>query len=287
MNEARNLPYVFARLPVGLHEVILVDGHSTDGTTEIARALCPDVGIVSQTGRGKGDALAAGFSVCSGDIIVTLDADGSNDAAEIPLFVGALMSGADFVKGSRVLQGGGSTDLTRFRSFGNARLTGLVNLLFRARYTDLCYGYNAFWARHLPAIDVDCNGFEVETLILARVAQAQLRVLEVPSFEASRIHGASNLRALRDGWRVLKTILAERFGQTARTSTQQDHWPPSRPLWNGVERRSGVDRRSGADRRSVPRGTYDRRGSLGRRASDRPAIPHVIPRDHERHQSCA
>jgi glycosyltransferase involved in cell wall biosynthesis len=211
LNEARNLPHVFAEMPDGLHEVIVVDGHSTDGTTEVARALLPDVRIVEQRGRGKGDALQAGFAAASGDVLVMLDADGSADPGEIPAFVGALMAGADFAKGSRFATSGGSADITGLRRGGNRVLSGLVNLLFKTGYSDLCYGYNAFWRHCLPAMSVDCPGFEVETLINIRIARAGLEVWEVPSFERARIHGTSNLRTFRDGSRVLRTIARERM----------------------------------------------------------------------------
>jgi glycosyltransferase involved in cell wall biosynthesis len=211
MNEAANLPHVFSRLPKDVYEVILVDGNSTDGTVEVARDLFPTVRIVGQSKRGKGNALLCGFAACRGDIIVMLDADGSANPAEIPHFVEALRTGADFAKGSRFLDGGGSADITFVREMGNRALGVLVNLLYGTCYTDLCYGYNAFWARCLPHMNVDCDGFEVETLINIRVAKAGLRVAEVPSFEESRIHGESNLNTFRDGFRVLRTILRERF----------------------------------------------------------------------------
>jgi Glycosyl transferase family 2 len=218
MNEAKNLPHVFARLPEGLHEVILVDGHSVDGTAAVAARLRPDARIVTQSGRGKGNALAVGFARCTGDIIVALDADGSTDAAEIPRFVAALCNGADFVKGSRFAQGGSSTDITRARSLGNHALNAFVNALYGTHYTDLCYGYNAFWARCLPYIRVDCDGFEVETLINVRIAKAGLVVHEVPSDEHPRLHGDSNLHAVPDGFRVLRTILLERLSAPSRRS---------------------------------------------------------------------
>jgi glycosyltransferase involved in cell wall biosynthesis len=211
LNEAQNLPHVFARLPAGLHEVIVVDGHSTDETAAVARALLPDARIVLQTGHGKGNALSTGFAACTGDIVVTLDADGSTDASEIPRFVAALCSGADFVKGSRFAQGGGSSDITRLRRIGNRALSAIVNNVYGTSYTDLCYGYNAFWTRCLPYLRVDCNGFEVETLINVRIAKAGLVVHEVPSYEQVRIYGASNLHAIRDGIRVLSTIGIERI----------------------------------------------------------------------------
>jgi glycosyltransferase involved in cell wall biosynthesis len=100
---------VFAGLPADLHEVIVVDGHSVDETVEVARRLRPDVRVVLQSARGKGNALACGFAACEGDIIVMLDADGSTDAAEMARFLDALRGGADFVKGSRFLPGGAAT----------------------------------------------------------------------------------------------------------------------------------------------------------------------------------
>ena len=216
LNEERNLPHVFARLPDGIHELIVVDGHSTDDTVVVSRRLRPDVRVVMQPGRGKGNALAAGFAACTGDIVVTVDADGSTDPAEIPRFVAALCNGADFVKGSRFAQGGASSDITRVRRLGNRSLNALVNALYGTSYTDLCYGFNAFWARCLPYMRVDCDGFEVETLVNVRIAKAGLIIHEVPSFERVRIHGRSNLHAIRDGSRVLRTIALERIAGSSR-----------------------------------------------------------------------
>jgi glycosyltransferase involved in cell wall biosynthesis len=218
LNEEQNLPYVFAALPDGLHEVIIVDGRSTDGTVATAKRLRPDARILIQTGKGKGNALAEGFAACTGEIIVALDADGSTDAAEIPRFVAALCSGADFVKGSRFAQGGGSSDITAVRRLGNRALNSIVNRLYGTHYTDLCYGYNAFWARCLPYIRIDCDGFEVETLINVRIAKAGLVVHEVPSHERPRMYGESNLNAVRDGTRVLRTIAIERLSATSQRS---------------------------------------------------------------------
>lgn len=210
-NEAANLPHVFARLPEGLHEIIVVDGRSTDGTVEVARRLYPDVRIVHQRGSGKGAALAEGFAACTGDVIVMIDADRSTDPAEIPLFVNELVAGADFAKGSRFMAGGGSADITPFRRLGNRVLNGIVNVLYGTKYTDLCYGYNAFRRSVLDSLVIDCSGFEVETLMNIRVAKLGLKVAEVPSFESPRLYGVSNLRPIRDGLRVLRVVLAEKF----------------------------------------------------------------------------
>jgi len=211
MNEAENLYYVLPYLPPIVSEVILVDGHSNDNTTEVAQKLCPQIRVVVQTGKGKGNALREGFAACTGDIIVMIDGDGSTDPAEITRFVDALLQGHDFAKGSRFVEGGGSEDITPLRSLGNAGLSTLVNLLFHTKYSDLCYGYNAFWRYCLDMMQVDGDGFEIETVLNLRAYKAGLNIVEVPSYERLRIFGVSNLRVFRDGWRVLKTILKERF----------------------------------------------------------------------------
>ncbi|HYU71738.1 MAG TPA: glycosyltransferase family 2 protein [Ktedonobacteraceae bacterium] len=210
-NEAENLHHVLPNIPGVVSEIILVDGHSTDGTIEVAQKLLPDIRVIKQVKTGKGDALRLGFAACTGDIVVMIDADGSTDPKEIPLFIDALLAGNDFAKGSRFIKGGGSHDITPLRSAGNYILSQLVNILFGVRYSDLCYGYNAFWKYCLGHIQVDCDGFEVETLINIRVHKAHLKIAEVPSVERPRLFGQSNLRTFRDGWRVLKIIVQERL----------------------------------------------------------------------------
>src|SRR3954469_19352352 len=154
-NEARNLPHVFSLLPEDVHEVIVVDGRSVDDTIAVARSLRPDVRIVRQNRRGKGNAMACGFAAVTGDIVVMLDADGSADPQEIQRFVAALTVGADFAKGTRFAGDGGSSDITTLRAWGNRWLNRIANALFGTRYTDLCYGYNAFWTHCLPSLDLD------------------------------------------------------------------------------------------------------------------------------------
>src|SRR6266567_2165640 len=221
LNEALNLQYVLPLIPTWVAEVILVDGGSTDDTVSVACALLPGIKVVTQTGRGKGDALRAGFSSATGEIIVMLDADGSTVPTEIPAFVGVLLAGADFAKGSRFSQGGGSEDISFWRWIGNAYFVLMARLLFGGRYTDLCYGYNAFWRRHLPTLDLDADGFEVETMMNLRALQRGLKVAEVASFEACRKYGTSRLRAIPDGLRVLRIVLRERMGLQGRRWNQR------------------------------------------------------------------
>jgi glycosyltransferase involved in cell wall biosynthesis len=163
-----------------------------------------------QTGRGKGDALLCGMQVATGEVVVTFDGDGSARADEIPRFVDALRD-ADFAKGSRFVEGGGSADLTPLRRFGNLVLCGLVNLLYRTTYTDLCYGYTAFRRSCLPFMPEGASGFEIETMINIRMARAGMRIVEVPSFEDERHFGQSNLNTFRDGFKILRVLILERF----------------------------------------------------------------------------
>ena len=221
-NEARNLPTVLASLPSWIDEVVLVNGQSVDDTVTVAKECYPDIKIVRQMAVGKGDALLTGFAACTSDIIVMIDGDGSTDGAEIIRFVAALVAGADYAKGSRFSNSGGSDDITSHRRLGNRVLCGLANLAFGTRYTDLCYGYNALWARHVPILGLNCIGFEVETMMNIRAARAGLRVQEIPSHERCRIHGVSNLRVVEDGWRILKVIVTEALAERAR--------PPSRAI---------------------------------------------------------
>ena len=226
LNEAANLPHVLPQIPDFVDEVVLVDGHSEDSTVAVARQLRPDIRVVLQDRRGKGNALACGFAAASGDIIVMLDADGSTDPNEIPQFVAALLAGSDFAKGSRYTDGGATRDITPLRAAGNRALALAVNTLFRTRYSDLCYGYNAFWRHCLPYMNVTCDGFEVETLIHVRIARAGLTVTEVGSIEHARLHGESKLNTMRDGVRVLRTIVRERARQSL-DEHHHDSWRPS------------------------------------------------------------
>ncbi|MGA7834967.1 MAG: glycosyltransferase family 2 protein [Acidimicrobiales bacterium] len=211
LNEAGNLPYVLNSIPEWVGEVLVVDGRSRDDTERVARVLSSEVLIVKQERRGKGAALQAGLEAATGDILIFMDADGSMDGREIALFKDALVKGADYVKGSRFAPGGGSVDITRLRRFGDWGICFLIWLFFGARYTDGTYGFKGVWADSLEALRVDTDGFEVELLLDIRAHRAGLRTVEVPCFESHRIHGSSNLNAVRDGISCFNVIVRERL----------------------------------------------------------------------------
>ena len=214
-DEARNVAWVLRRLPPGIDEVILVDGNSRDDTVAVARAVRPDIVVANERAPGKGAAMRTGMDLATGDIIVTIAADGSMDPRELDRYV-LCAHDVDLVKGSRFAADGGTDDMSLVRRLGNAMLLGLVNLLYGSRLTDLCYGYCAVRRSALPALALRSDGFEIETEMTVRALRAGLRVGEVPSFELPRRYGTSHLRAFTDGWRVLLTLLAIRVGPRER-----------------------------------------------------------------------
>ena len=223
LNEAKNLPLVLPYLPIAwIDEVILVDGRSTDNTVEVARTLLPTIKVVMEQKKGKGAAMNAGYRAATGEILIVVDADGSNDPREIPRFVQALMMGADMVKGSRFAHGAGTTDMPFIRQLGNSFFTITCNILFGTHWTDLCYGYHAFWRHCLEVVDVsDTPGFEIDTALYLRAAREQLHVTEVPSFEGYRFFGVGKLQTIPDGWRVLKIIIRERLKKSRTTESNR------------------------------------------------------------------
>jgi len=209
LNEERNLPHVLPKIPVTMDEILLVDGYSTDNTVELAKKLCPGIRVIYQDGKGKGNALRYGIAEATGDIIVTIDADGSMDPEQIPSFIAPLLAGYDYVKGSRFLPRGGTLDMPWLRRLGNKIFTILVNLLYETKYTDLCYGYNAFWRKAFQQVRLNTDGFEIETEMHIKAAKARLKVSEVPSFERARLNGKGRLGTFKDGWKIFRTILLE------------------------------------------------------------------------------
>src|SRR3954469_18438207 len=216
-NEARNIAWVLEQIADDVDEIILVDGNSTDATLITARSYRPDIRVVPQEGIGKGSALRTGFLAATGDIIVMMDADGSMAPQEIRHYLHFLTNGYDFVKGSRFVVGGGSLDITTFRRLGNRFLLAVFNTLYGGDLTDLCYGFCAFHRRYLELLALSATGFEIEAEMVVRAMQAGLRIAEVPSLELPRRAGRSNLRAIRDGTRVLRTVVRDhRSGLSGR-----------------------------------------------------------------------
>ena len=111
-----------------------------------------------------------------------MDADGSMSPEEVPRFIEALRNGADVVKGSRFVEGGGSYDMTTMRMFGNKLITLLVNFISQTQYTDICYGFVAFNKKALEKLapTLESNNFEIETEMFIKADKLGLNIVEVP-----------------------------------------------------------------------------------------------------------
>lgn len=208
-NEEKNLPYVLPKIPKWVDEILLIDGHSTDNTVAVARKLLPNIRIEYQPNTGKDDALEYGVSLARGDIVVTLDADGNTDPEEIPQFIEPLHKGYDFVKGSRFLKTK-PAQMPFHRHFGNWLLFTEVNLLFGAKFTDVCSGYSAFYKTAWGKIKFP-EEFGYEPLIIIRAKKAGLKIIEIPTVDKGRVTGESKLPSWRQGWGAFKAILRERL----------------------------------------------------------------------------
>lgn len=209
-NEADNLPQVLPLIPDYVDEVLMVDGRSTDGTVEVALQLRPGIRVLQQPGTGKGTALRYGVEQASGDIVVTLDADGETSPLELPRFLDALLAGGDFIKGSRFQEGRFSKPPHRI--FGNWILAKICNLLYGTRFTDVCCGYNAFWRRVVCEVELwAANGWNYEPLLVARLLRAGRDVRELGYAYGGRLSGESKLPNWSQGLGALWALVCERF----------------------------------------------------------------------------
>jgi glycosyltransferase involved in cell wall biosynthesis len=228
LDEELSLPGVLRAIPRPLASaVVVVDNGSRDRTAEVARA--GGAVVLVEPRRGYGSACQKGLAWFFGrepgaptppwggcDVVVFLDADGSDRPEELALLVEPILRGeAEVVLGSRVLGGAPREALSPQQRFGNALACVLMRLLFRARYTDLgpFRAIRADALAHLELVDLD-YGWTVELQLKAAVAQ--LRVLEIPVTCRARSAGRSKisgtlLGSLGAGWKILGWILGWRL----------------------------------------------------------------------------
>lgn len=210
LNEEQSIADIMKRIPLWVDEVLLVDGRSADNTVEVAKRTRPDVRVLYQPSKGKGDALRCGIENATGEIVVTLDADRATDPEDVSMFIEPLLNAYDFAKGSRFLR-----KLPRnkpwYRWMGNWLITITFDVLFLRRYTDLCSGYNAFWKKSVEGIRWPQDGFENEPFINCQIAKRKLNVIEIGHLDLGRIKGEVKESSWRQGFKAIKTILRERF----------------------------------------------------------------------------
>jgi glycosyltransferase involved in cell wall biosynthesis len=211
LNEASSIRNVLNEIPKHVQyplEIIVID--ASDDETPLVAAQS-GARVLRQDGQGKGNALRQAFCALDSDIVLMMDGDGSMQAQEIPRLVEAVVSGADVAKGSRFLRSGGSEDLSFVRKIGNYLFVSLVNVLWSAKYTDLCYGFVAFRRQALEKLKpyLTSSQFQIETEICIKAKKVGLRVTEVPSMELRRTSGQSKLYGIRDSLSILWVIVRE------------------------------------------------------------------------------
>lgn len=200
-DEAPTIGDVVSRSRPWAAEVIVVDGHSEDGTPLLAQQA--GARVLRDHGRGKGDAIRTAIAQVATPITVFLDADGSHDPADIPRLVEPIRSGAaDHVAGSRLI--GGSSELHGgfdecFRLAGCAFITACVNRRFGVRLSDTQNGFRAVRTEVLKSIGLRENSTTIEQEMVMKTLLAGYRVAEVPSHEKARRYGQSHINI----WRVM------------------------------------------------------------------------------------
>jgi len=212
-NEAGGIYELVESLKPYGDEIIVVDGHSTDGTSEKAEAA--GASVYQDNGKGKGDAYKVGIEKATGDVIVFFDADGSHEPADIPKLVEPIVNDeADLVIASR--HKGGSDEWkgdidTWLRAFGSDFLSVMINLRWKSTLTDVLNGLRAARAASAKEVRLHANDFDVEQHMIVQYLKYGYRVTEVGSHEYCRKWGESKLPTYRKSylffWRLFLDYL--------------------------------------------------------------------------------
>ncbi|MBI4373451.1 MAG: glycosyltransferase family 2 protein [Deltaproteobacteria bacterium] len=206
LNEANCIARVLGEIPKNcVDEILVVDGHSTDGTAEIVQKL--GYRVIQQDDKGFGDAFASGARQSTGDVLILMDGDGSHNPADIPRLLDKYKEGYDYVMASRYLPDSHSEDDTTVRSFGNWFFTKLVNLIHGLNVSDSLYLFTAIDHNLYKQLNVQSKGFEYCMELIIKAHKMGARFAEVPSIERKRFSDTPKTNALIHGWRILLETL--------------------------------------------------------------------------------
>jgi len=212
-NEAGNIGPVTrqVREVIGpLHELIVVDDGSTDGTVaELDPAICTI--LRHERNQGKGVAIRTGLAAATGDAILFMDGDGQDEPKEIPRLVEALEAGADFVIGSRFIGTLTPGAITPVNRLGNRCVTEIFRLVFGLRLTDSQASFKGVRADKWREVRLQSQRYEIEAEMLIRAIRRGLRIVEVPVTRYPRHHGISHLYGIPFGrlkfaYRLVRTV---------------------------------------------------------------------------------
>jgi glycosyltransferase involved in cell wall biosynthesis len=215
-NEAQTIGTVIERVQTALksaglnYEVIVVDGHSFDNSLMVAKMY--PVRLYSLTVHGgKGVGLRAGFAKVNGDIVITIDSDGSHRPEELPRLIYPILNDqADLVIGSRYLYKR-NVAAKRLNVFGVKLFNLIIQMFIGVHVTDSQSGYRAMKRDVLEIQHLKSCGYEIETEMLVKTAKSRFRVLEMPISFKQRTYGASGVDFLHDGFRIFVSIVSARL----------------------------------------------------------------------------
>jgi len=192
-------------------EVLVVDDGSTDNTTEAARAAGARV-VQQWPNQGKGRAIIKGIREARGDIVVFIDGDGQDPPEEIPLLLAPMRDqDADMVNGSKFIGQLKEGAISRPNYYGNLFMSGFINILFGVKITDSQSGFRAWRLEKMRGLKLDAKEYEIETEMLIKAVKAGLKVVEAPVTRDKRAYGSTSFKRVRNGTRILWTILRLRL----------------------------------------------------------------------------
>jgi glycosyltransferase involved in cell wall biosynthesis len=188
------------------HEIIVVDDCSQDRSLEISKSQSAKVYSLKKH-MGKGYALRVGFAKAKGEIIATIDSDGSHRPEELPLLLTPLLQGqADFVIGSRFLHEKPAS-ARKLNAIGVRLFNVLIRILTRAEVSDSQSGYRAMKSEVLKNLRLRSGEYEIESEMLVKTARRGFRVKEVSISFEQRTYGRSRLDPVVDGLKILFSIV--------------------------------------------------------------------------------
>lgn len=207
LNEAKSILRILDNIPEDLvDEILVIDGHSTDGTFELVKNAGYD--IILQEGKGRGNAFKTGFKNVSGDLVVMLSTDGNERPGDIKKLIDKANEGYDMVIATR-FGFGRSEDVTPIRNIGNYLFTELCNLVSGLNATDSMNGFRILTKEAIKKMNIESNRFDIEGEITIKAGKLKLKVAEIPTIEDERDHSDSKLRTFKDGGIILKRIIKE------------------------------------------------------------------------------